>query len=59
MTQFADGLLHDFNAVTAGLFTSWSSGQVEGQVTRVRLLKRADYGRAELGLLRTHILLRN
>jgi transposase len=31
----------------------------EGQVTRVKLLKRAGYGRAKLDLLRTRILLRN
>lgn len=59
LRQFSDGLLHDRDAVTAGLSTSWSSGQVEGQVTRVKLLKRAGYGRAKLDLLRTRILLRN
>jgi transposase len=59
LRQFANALLHDYEAVTAGLSTSWSSGQVEGQVTRVKLLKRAGYGRAKLDLLRTRILLRN
>ncbi|MEU2358978.1 transposase [Streptomyces misionensis] len=58
LSQFANGLLHDLDAVTAGLLTTWSSGQVEGQVTRVKLLKRAGYGRAKLDLLRTRILLR-
>lgn len=58
LSQFAGGLLHDLDAVTAGLSSSWSSGQVEGQVTRVKLLKRAGYGRAKLDLLRTRILLR-
>ncbi|WP_164495592.1 transposase (plasmid) [Streptomyces sp. NBC_01732] len=56
--QFANGLLHDLDAVTTGLSSPWSSGEVEGQVTRVKLLKRAGYGRAELDLLRTRILLR-
>ncbi|MGW8889703.1 transposase [Streptomyces sp. NPDC055749] len=56
LIQFAGGLRHDFDAVTAGLSTSWRSGQVEGQVTRVKLLKRAGYGRAKLDLLRTRIL---
>ncbi|MFD9595538.1 ISL3 family transposase [Kitasatospora sp. NPDC059973] len=59
LRQFADGLLHDRDAVVAGLSSSWSSGQVEGQVTRVKLIKRAGYGRARLDLLRTRILLRN
>jgi transposase len=57
LRQFADGLLHDRDAVVAGLSSTWSSGQVEGQVTRVKLLKRAGYGRAKLDLLRTRILL--
>ncbi|MFW6694849.1 transposase [Streptomyces sp. MAR4 CNX-425] len=58
LSRFAHGLRHDLDAVTAGLSSSWSSGQVEGQVTRMKLLKRAGYGRAKLDLLRTRILLR-
>lgn len=58
LRQFADGLLHDWDAVVAGLSSPWSSDQVEGQATRVKLLKRAGYGRAKLDLLRTRILLR-
>ncbi|WP_311774999.1 ISL3 family transposase [Streptomyces nodosus] len=58
LRQFANGLLHDRDAVVAGLSSTWSSGQVEGQVTRVKLIKRAGYGRAKLDLLRTRILLR-
>jgi transposase len=34
----------------------WSSGQVEGQVTRLKLLIRQLYGRAKLDLLRQRIL---
>ncbi|MGW7081422.1 ISL3 family transposase [Streptomyces sp. NPDC054866] len=56
--QFADGLERDHDAVMAGLSSPWSSGQVEGQVTRAKLLKRAGYGRANLDLLRIRILLR-
>ncbi|MEU9996466.1 transposase [Streptomyces sp. NPDC050848] len=59
LQQFADGLLRDRDAVVAGLSRTWSSGQVEGQITRVKLLKRVGYGRAKLDLLRTRILLRN
>ncbi|MFF2964783.1 ISL3 family transposase [Streptomyces sp. NPDC057963] len=58
LRQSADGLPHDRDAVVAGLSSTWSSGQVEGQVTRVKLIKHAGYGRAELDLLRTRILLR-
>ncbi|MGW7364353.1 hypothetical protein ACWGI8_13210 [Streptomyces sp. NPDC054841] len=46
------GVGGDFDAVTAGLSTPWSSGQVEGHVTCVKLLKRMAYGRANLDLLR-------
>jgi len=51
------GLSRDIDAVTAGLSTSGSSGQVEGQVTRTKLLKRQGYGRANLDFLRKRVLL--
>lgn len=54
---FAQGLHYDEKAVIAGLSLPWSSGQVEGQVTRVKLIKRQGYGRASLDLLRKRILL--
>ncbi|MEU9464014.1 transposase [Streptomyces sp. NPDC048312] len=57
LRQFTDGLLHDRDAVIAGLSSTCSSGQVEGQVTRVKLIKRKGYGRANLDLLRRRILL--
>jgi transposase len=50
------GFGRDLDAVIAGLSTSYSSGQVEGQVTRVKLRKREGYGRANLDLLRTRVL---
>ncbi len=52
-----NGLSRDLDAVTAGLSTPWSSGQVEGQVTRTKLLKRQGFGRANLDFLRKRILL--
>ncbi|WP_442812356.1 ISL3 family transposase [Streptomyces sp. NBC_01788] len=51
-----NGMKRDLDAVTAALSTRWSSGQVEGQVTRAKLLKRMGYGRANLDLLRRRIL---
>ncbi|MFJ6837327.1 transposase [Streptomyces sp. NPDC091209] len=56
--SLVNGKKRDLNAVTAGLSTPWSSGQVEGPVTRAKLLKRLGYGRANLDLLRRRILLR-
>ncbi|MFJ7593502.1 transposase [Streptomyces sp. NPDC097617] len=55
--SLVNGLQRDFDAVTAGLCTPWSKGQVEGHVTRVKLLKRMGYGRANLDLLRQRVLL--
>lgn len=57
LRQFAEGLTTDLAAVTAGLSMSWSSGQVEGQNTRAKLVKRLGYGRANFDLLRKRILL--
>jgi hypothetical protein len=46
LQSLVTGLRRDQDAVVAGLSSSWSSGQVEGQVTRIKLLKRKGYGRA-------------
>ncbi len=54
--SFARGLQRDFDAVTAGLTLPWSSGAVEGQVNRVKMIKRQMYGRAKFDLLRRRIL---
>jgi transposase len=53
---FAASLDQDGAAVRAALRLPWSSGQTEGQVNRLKLLKRAMYGRAKLDLLRRRFL---
>ena len=53
---FAAGLRQDEQAVRAALTLPWSSGQVEGQVTRLKLVKRQGYGRAKLDLLRARLI---
>jgi len=53
---FAAGLRQDEPAVRAALLLPWSSGQVEGQVTRLKLVKRQGYGRPKLDLLRARLL---
>ena len=53
---FAAGLCQDEQAVRAALTLPWSSGQVEGQVTRLKLVKRQGYGRAKLDLLRARMI---
>ncbi|TDU73505.1 transposase [Streptomyces sp. KS 21] len=54
--SFAAFLQHDWDAVVNGLSLPWSSGVVEGQVTRIKLIKRRSYGRASFSLLRTLVL---
>jgi transposase len=57
METFAVGLEQDGTAVRAALTTPWSNGQAEGQINRLKLLKRQMYGRARLDLLRRRTLL--
>jgi len=54
---FATSLRRDTSAVVAGLTLPWSSGSVEGNVTRVKLIKRTMYGRSRFDLLRRRVLL--
>ena len=54
---FADHLQRDRPAVDAALTLPWSNGQTEGQITRLKLLKRQIYGRAGFDLLRRLVLL--
>jgi transposase len=56
LARFAEGLREDLAAVKAGLTLPWSNGPVEGQVNRLKLLKRQGYGRADVGLLRQRVL---
>jgi transposase len=55
LARFARGLQEDLAAVTAGLTLNWSNGPVEGQITRLKLLKRQGYGRAGFPLLRQRV----
>ncbi|MBK7996554.1 MAG: ISL3 family transposase [Blastocatellia bacterium] len=49
--NFADGLSKEKPSILAALTLKWSQGQVEGQVNRLKLLKRQMFGRAKLDLL--------
>jgi transposase len=50
------GLKKDYDAVKAGLTLQWSNGQTEGQVHRLKLIKRQMYGRGDFQLLRKRVL---
>jgi hypothetical protein len=54
---FATGLQQDRAAVEAALTMPWSSGQAEGQINKLKLIKRQMYGRANFDLLRRRVLL--
>jgi transposase len=56
LKAFARALEQDRQAVEAGLSLVWSNGQVEGQVNRLKFLKRQMYGRASFDLLRARVL---
>jgi transposase len=53
---FAEGLKKDREAVRGSLQYEWSNGQVEGQVNRLKLIKRQMYGRAKFDLLKAKVL---
>ncbi|WXH25822.1 ISL3 family transposase (plasmid) [Roseomonas mucosa] len=56
LDAFARGIERDRDAVLAALVEPWSTGPVEGQITRLKLLKRTMYGRAGYDLLRQRVL---
>jgi transposase len=56
LRSFVVGIRRDEAAVRAGLELPWSQGQVEGQITKLKLLKRQMYGRAKLDLLQQRVL---
>lgn len=51
------GLLSDYQAVVNALMMPWSNGQVEGQINKLKTIKRQMYGRAGFELLRKRVIL--
>jgi transposase len=56
LASFCKGLKADLAAVTAALTEPWSNGQTEGQITKLKLVKRQMYGRGRLDLLRARLI---
>jgi transposase len=54
MRRFARML--DLDAVSNALILPWSNGPTEGQISRLKTLKRSMYGRAGVELLRARVL---
>jgi transposase len=59
LQTFATGLEREEASIRAALSEVWSTGQVEGQITRLKLVKRQMYGRAKFDLLRQRVLQRS
>lgn len=57
LKNFASGLESDYGAVKSAVSLKWSNGQVEGQVNRLKTIKRQMYGRASFRLLRKRVLM--
>jgi transposase len=56
VASFANGVIKDKAAVGAAIDLPWSNGQTEGQITKLKLVKRQMYGRGKLDLLQARML---
>ncbi|MGN6424323.1 MAG: ISL3 family transposase [Asticcacaulis sp.] len=56
LSSFANGVAKDHAAVSAAISSSWSNGQTEGQITKLKLVKRQMYGRAKIDLLQARLV---
>jgi transposase len=56
VASFARGIIKDLNAVRAAITEPWSNGQAEGQVNRLKVVKRQMYGRAKIDLLEARLI---
>jgi len=56
VASFANGIRKDEAAVSAAITSPWSNSQTEGQITRLKLIKRQMYGRAKLDLLQARMI---
>ena len=57
LVNFAAGIRKDYDAIKNACTLQWSNGQVEGQVNRLKNIKRQMYGKASFKLLRKRILM--
>ena len=56
VAAFAKGVAKDRAAVSAAISLSWSNGQTEGQITKLKLVKRQMYGRGKIDLLQARVV---
>ena len=56
VASFASGVVRDEAAVRAAIASPWSNGQTEGQITRLKLVRRQMYGRGKIDLLQARLI---
>lgn len=56
VASFASGVVRDKAAVSAAITSCWSNGQTEGQITKLKLVKRQMYGRGKIDLLQARVI---
>ena len=56
LASFAAGIRKASSAVMAAIASPWSNGQTEGQIAKLKLVKRQMYGRAKIDLLEARLL---
>ena len=56
VASFANGVSKDEAAVHAAIVSPWSNAQTEGQITKLKLVKRQMYGRGKLDLLQARLI---
>jgi transposase len=56
VTAFANGVVKDRAAIEAAITSAWSNGQTEGQICKLKLVKRQMYGRGKIDLLEARVI---
>jgi transposase len=56
VASFESGVSNDKTSVHAALVQPWSNGQTEGQISKLKLVKRQMYGRAKIDLLQARLI---
>jgi len=56
VASFANGVARDIAAIRTAIVTSWSNGQTEGQITKLKLVKRQMYRRGKLDPLQARLI---
>lgn len=56
VASFSSGVRKDEAAVRAAIISPWSNGQTEGQITKLKLVKRQMYGRGKIDLLQARLI---